>query len=29
VPVDVYIDYEANTADEEFGWVITSLTITP
>jgi len=29
VPVNVYIDYEANTIDEEFGWDVTSLTITP
>lgn len=29
VPVNVFIDYEANAFDEEFGWGVKSLTITP
>lgn len=29
VPVSVYIDYSENVTDEEFGWAITSLTLTP
>jgi len=29
VPVEVFIDYSENAIDEEFGWVVTSLTITP
>lgn len=29
VPVDVMIDYEANVYDEESGWGVRSLTITP
>ncbi|HEX8242883.1 MAG TPA: DUF6174 domain-containing protein [Longimicrobium sp.] len=27
VPVQVFIDYEANVADEEFGWGVTSFTL--
>lgn len=29
VPVDATIDYQTNVADEEFGWVVTSLTLAP
>jgi hypothetical protein len=29
VPVEVQIDYMENAIDEEFGWVVKSLTITP
>jgi hypothetical protein len=29
VPVNVMIDWNANSADEEFGWVVTELTPTP